>query len=503
MNPHALSRFILTRALNVTLFVCLLTFAHATDGQTPAQPDPVEGKWYGMTGFPQDRVEVGFEFKRNEKQELKAYLYQPVINFYGLELPGALVKQGDKYIHEDMLMSLSFHEGKLEGTFLGLNGPISLQRTNTLPQEVPLPTLPKGPGPKWQAKLGGAIFATAAVRDGTAYVGTTGGMFYAVSLKDGSFVWPFNAGRPVYGESLLTDEHVYFVCDNGFLFKLDRKTGKEVWRYALGDAQAERILPHQVIPNSGDFDFDSSAPRPTLFEGVLYVGSGDGGLHAVNAATGQRVWRFEAQGKNRTDAIIDGPRVIFASLDNYVYAVDRLTGKEVWKKNTRGPLTSSPLLIGDRLIIGNRNGLLAALNPATGEVIWRMVFWGSAVESTPVAGEGGLFYIGSSDLRRVSLIDSKDARVLWRTDIFGWAWPRPALTDKLVYASAIGTSPYQIRHFGSLTAMDRRSGKIIWRWPMPECAGSWMNGFAASPAIDGHTLVVGGLDGTLYAFPVE
>lgn len=48
-----------------------------------------------------------------------------------------------------------------------------------------------------------------------------------------------------------------------------------------------------------------------------------------------------------------------------------------------------------------------------------------------------------------------------------------------------------------------RSGKIAWRWPMPESANSWMNGFAASHVIDGNTLVIGGLDGTLYAFPVE
>ena len=61
----------------------------------------------------------------------------------------------------------------------------------------------------------------------------------------------------------------------------------------------------------------------------------------------------------------------------------------------------------------------------------------------------------------------------------------------------------QMRHLGSLSALNRRSGAIVWRWPMPEWAGSWLNGFTASPATDGRTLVVGGLDGTLYAFPIE
>jgi outer membrane protein assembly factor BamB len=504
MRRLSISNFTITLVFGLALLLCLEACTQVF-AQTPsAVSDAIEGKWYGMAGFPQDRVEIGFEFKRNEKQELKAYLYQPVMNFYGLELPGALKKEADKYVLEDVRMSLTFSEGKLSGTYYPLHAPISLERTRKLPAEVPLPSFPKGPGPKWQAKLGAAIYAPAAVHDGIAYVGTTGGMFYAISLKDGSYVWPFTAGRPIHGEALVSAEHVYFVCDNGFLFKLDRKTGKEVWRYDLGDAQVPRTLPHQVLPNSGDYDWNTHASRPVLVDEVIYVGSGDGSMHAVNAAKGERIWRSEPRGKIRTAAVVDGPRVIFGSLDDTVYAVDRQTGREVWKKNTYGPLTSSPILIDGKLIVGNRNGLLAALNPATGETVWRMLFWGSSVESDAVpAGDGSLFYIGSSDLRRISLIDAKDARVLWRTDIFGWAWPRPALSDKLVYASAIGASPYQMRHLGSLTAMDRKTGKIVWRWPMPEAPGSWTNGFAASPAIDGNTLVVGGLDGTLYAFPVE
>ncbi|HEV2913002.1 MAG TPA: PQQ-binding-like beta-propeller repeat protein [Pyrinomonadaceae bacterium] len=486
-------------------------------GQTPSiTPDPVEGKWYGMAGFPQDRVEVGFEIKRNEKGEIKVYLYQPVINFYGLELPGVMVRDGEKYVLSEYAMTLTLSDEKLEGTFLGLNTPISLRRTDRLPAEVPVPDLPKGPGPKWQTKLGaGAIYAPAVVHEGVAYVGTTGGIFHAVSLRDGSIVWTFAAGRPMYGEALATADSLFFVCDNGYLFKLERKTGKEVWRYDLGDARVSRILPHQSV-----YHFDFRGPRPLLADGVIYIGSGDGSFHAVNASTGQRVWRFEpshetrgarvtgpadfvqSQSKIRAGAALDGPRVVFGSLDQYVYSLERQTGKKVWEKNTQGVIDSAPVIVGDKLIIGNRNGLLAALNPATAEVLWRMVFWGSSVESEPAPADG-LFYIGSSDLRRVTLIDPKDARVLWRTDVYGWAWGRPIVTDKMLYIGVAGGTPYDMRHLGSLAALDRKTGKLVWRWPMPEWPGSYMNGFVASPAIEGQTLVIGGVDGTLYAFPVE
>ena len=58
------------------------------------------------------------------------------------------------------------------------------------------------------------------------------------------------------------------------------------------------------------------------------------------------------------------------------------------------------------------------------------------------------------DLRRVSLLDAADGRVLWRTDVFGWAWPRPAVDRLRLYVSVIGTHPYEIRHLGSLAALD-------------------------------------------------
>jgi outer membrane protein assembly factor BamB len=69
--------------------------------------------------------------------------------------------------------------------------------------------------------------------------------------------------------------------------------------------------------------------------------------------------------------------------------------------------------------------------------------------------------------------------------------------------SVIGTNPYQMRHLGSLMALDRETGKVVWRWPMPEWPGGLLYGFVASPVLDGSTLVVGGLDGTLYAFPED
>jgi len=62
--------------------------------------------------------------------------------------------------------------------------------------------------------------------------------------------------------------------------------------------------------------------------------------------------------------------------------------------------------------------------------------------------------------------------------------------------------PYFIRHVPSLTALERETGRIVWRWVPPE-SPAFQSGFAAGPVIEEKTLVIGALDGTLYAFPID
>ena len=490
----------MTKMLAIGVTVLAMTVAAgggvaaAVEGSAPG--DELIGKWFGTTGPPQDRIETGFELKRNDEGRIKAYLYRPVMSWFGLEMPGEVVKDGDRYVMTELKASAVLRGDTLEITRAD-GSSYALRRVASLPVEAPVGDFPRGPGPKWQVKLGGPIYAPAALFDGHAYVGTTQGVLNAVSLRDGSFVWGFEAGRPIHGEALATKDAVFFVCDNGFLFKLDRETGKELWRYDIGDAQVAR---NTQIVNVYGYDFH--APRPALADGVVYAGSGDGSLHAVDAASGKRVWRFAGQGKVRSNPLVHGRLVVFGTLDGLLYAVDRGSGKAVWQQQLSLDVTGSPAMVGDRLIVGSRGSVLYALAPTSGETLWTQSFWGSWVESTAVP-YGPLFYIGSSDLRRVACYDPADGRVVWRTDVYGSPWGRPVVTDKHVYIGAEGNAPYAVRMLGSFTALDRQSGRIAWRWPLPELPGVVQTGFAAGPTLAGDTVVIGGLDGSLYAFPAE
>src|SRR6185295_4801842 len=96
---------------------------------------------------------------------------------------------GAKYECRAMAVALTLKGDRLEGTCGPFQEPIALERAQTLPAEEPMPEFPAGPGPRWRTKLGGAIYAPAAVWGDMAYVGTTGGAFDAIRLADGGFAW--------------------------------------------------------------------------------------------------------------------------------------------------------------------------------------------------------------------------------------------------------------------------------------------------------------------------
>lgn len=456
--------------------------------------DPLEGKWLGTMGSPRERVEVGLEFVRDDHGELTLRLTQPISNYFGVDPGGTLQRKGSLVTHDGLAMSLTLSGDTLQGTLPGPNSPATLRRTDALPLELPPPPVPAGPAPRWQARLGGQVYASPVVAGGVAYVGTTGGVFNAINTGDGSSKWTHGTGAPIHGAAALADDAVYFACDDGYLYKLARADGKLLWRYALGDGDVRRTLPHPQV-----YDWDWQGAQPLLADGVVYVGAGDGGFHAVDSAEGTRRWRFDTRGRIRNGAALDGERVIFGSADHHVYALDRASGKEAWRHDTGAEVDATPVLHAGRVLVGNRGAGLYSIDASNGELDWRLYFWGSWVESTPVVRDG-VIYIGSSDLRRVSAIDPADGHVRWRSDVHGWTWGTPLVTDDRIHVGVAGGTPYFVRHVASYTTLDRRTGTILARWPLPDTGGhQW--GIAGSPALDGDQVIVATIEGSLYAFP--
>ena len=71
-------------------------------------------------------------------------------------------------------------------------------------------------------------------------------------------------------------------------------------------------------------------------EGIVYVGSMDKHLYAINAATGIEEWRFAADGEFESSPAAFDSIVFIGNVNGNLYAVHAANGQERWHFQTGG-----------------------------------------------------------------------------------------------------------------------------------------------------------------------
>jgi outer membrane protein assembly factor BamB len=464
----------------------------------PTRPGAnVAGQWTGRIRHGEETGFFGLDVTpAGSGNGLFARLWMPDLNAFGSVI-GPVQVDGDRVTIPALGISLTASGDSLTGA-----APpelrFSLARDGPLPAEPPVDsTLPRGPDPVWSYQAGAAFWTTPVIDRGIAYLGDASGTVHAVDARTGKKVWTRAAGAPLYGSVAVDGGGVYLVTDAGLLLKLDRGTGAERWRVDVGGAGV------RSIPDARGAEWDFQTAQPAVARGVVYVGSATGAFPAVDAETGRVRWTFTAKGRIRAAACVDGNRVYLGSMDNLVYALDAGTGAELWRFDTGSPVTTAPMVADGKVIIGTRDrALLCALDAADGTPRWSVYYWFSWVESTPVLHDG-LLYVGASDSRRIRAIEPATGRVRWATQVWGWTWGTPLVLGDKVYYGTAGAPSYFISQRASLGALDRETGRILWRRPISLLPQSYMSGVAGSLVASGDRFLAAGLDGVLRAFPAR
>jgi len=132
---------------------------------------------------------------------------------------------------------------------------------------------------------------------------------------------------------------------------------------------------------------------PLVIDGVMYVTSAWSKVFALDARTGKELWRFDPKvpGEwgvhaccdvaNRGVAAWEG-RLYLGTLDGRLVALDAATGKPAWEVQTTDrsqpyTITGAPRVIKGKVIIGNGGaemgvrGYLSAYDADTGKQLWR------------------------------------------------------------------------------------------------------------------------------------
>lgn len=317
----------------------------------------------------------------------------------------------------------------------------------------------------------------------------TGAMDASTVNPTGKLKWSFQTDDEIRSTPAVANGVVYFGSNDHKLYALDAATGQKRWEFQVGSW------------------VESS---PAVVNGVVYFGSNDGFVYALDAITGQKLWAFETPYAVKSSPAVAGNVVYIGGDDYFVYALDARTGKQIWQFETESHVMSSPVVANGILYIGSMDFSCYALNAETGRFRLRMNTF-EVLSSPAVVGDKVYFtsrnflfamdgkarnWPGEDALRpwwlqfyafRLAPPPPPRSGVVWGTRLsFSASDTTPVVSGDALFTSA----------GGSLYRVDLTERKTAWTFP----AGSTIR---SSPALANNVLYVGDINGLLHAVNAE
>ncbi len=154
------------------------------------------------------------------------------------------------------------------------------------------------------------------------------------TVKNLGLAWHLELGsnRGLEASPIVVDGVMFFSGPWGQVFAVDARTGKKLWHNDLQVDKRRGLYACCDVVNRG----------VAAWEGKIFVGTTDGRLVALNAATGEIIWDRLTIDLNRPYAISGAPRIVKGKViignggaeygvRGYVSAYDANSGEMVWR----------------------------------------------------------------------------------------------------------------------------------------------------------------------------
>lgn len=242
-------------------------------------------------------------------------------------------------------------------------------------------------------------------------------------------LWSFEGLGTGQGSVVVANEKVFVtgiidtITSEGFIFAFDTK-GKLLWKKNYG--------------KDWTGIFPGARSTPTVVDDLLYVESGNGSVHCLNALNGETVWSVDFLKDLQADSVqfgfsesllIDGDKIYCTpgGKVNNMLALNRFTGKKIWSTPAFAEPASycSPIVInhnGQHLVVNLTATSIIGLDAESGEMYWHIhQFQDNKIHAnTPVYFDGKLLALSASKKDSSGLVmlqlsqDGKKAEIAWR-----------------------------------------------------------------------------------------
>lgn len=309
--------------------------------------------------------------------------------------------------------------------------------------------------------------------------------------------WSFKTGGPIVASPAIADGVVYIGSMDAYLYAVDQSTGKEKWK------------------------FKSSTPiasSPAVAGNTLYYVSARGALAALDIATGKPKWvlpteyerKFEAKNLHGlsptaqtipdaydvflSSPVVDNGRVFFGSGDGNIYAADAETGILQWKFATKDVVHASPAVVNNTVYVGSWDSYLYAIDATTGQQKWAF----KTGEDNTIHNQVG-FQSSPAVVNGTVYVGCRDAHVYAIDAATGHKkWDYPTSKSWVVGTPAVRDGVVYVGTSDSsrFMAIDANTGRLRANFK----AGGYI---FSSSAIAGDLLYVGDFSGKLYAIDAK
>ena len=253
---------------------------------------------------------------------------------------------------------------------------------------------------------------------------------YAGIQDSDKLVWTFEAEDEIRGSPVAQDGIVYFGSYDNNLYAVNASDGSFIWKYAADGG---------------------IVTRPCVHDGNVYFGSEDKRLHVISARSGKIVWSYYSEGPVRSSPVIGVGHVFFGADDGFLHAVSSLTGRKAWKFEAGAPIRSTPLIHNENIYFGTEDGDFICLD-LSGAVKWRFRSK-RGLTSSPVIFHDTIVF-GSID-SNVYALDLKSGFVVWRFRLGKATISSPSVVENYIF---IGSTDYY------LYCIDGNNAKEVWRY---------------------------------------
>jgi outer membrane protein assembly factor BamB len=201
--------------------------------------------------------------------------------------------------------------------------------------------------------------------------------------------------------------------------------------------------------------------KPSVSDGLVFVGSEDHNLYAIDTETGEETWRFSTNGHIRIRPAVGGDTVVVTSKDGFIYALDTNDGDLRWShqvdervsdSQSTGSTPPSPAVDQDAAYVVATEGsdwTLSAFDMNDGDLRWQIPVEQQVFRS-PRTGSGMVFLAAGA----LYGIDADSGDILWMCTAEGNFLSEPFPTSTAVYATSSD---------GFVYALDPFTGVLVWR----------------------------------------